>query len=287
MQEPDSISVTVPSAASAPPPAGGPDATRAAAVALDPSPRHLILWVVAAGALSGLAAWLAWEAVAGYFAPRAEPVRIMGQEQMIVTVQGRVQAGVRGGAVAAAILGAAMGLGLGFAGGWARRRARAGVVAGLAGAVLGILGGVGASWVLLPVFYQYESPISGDLILPLLTHGGVWSVVGAAGGLALGLGLGSLGRALRAGLGGLLGAALGAIAFEAVGALAFPNDETDQPVSKTWLTRLIVRLLVAVPAAAGAALAVQTGPRAKRPTEGGRRQQRSDQEPELDPGGQG
>jgi hypothetical protein len=161
------------------------------------------------------------------------------------------------------------------------------LVAGLAGAVLGILGGVGASWVLLPIFYQYQSPISGDLILPLLTHGGVWSVVGAAGGLALGLGLGSLGRALRAGLGGLLGAAVGAIAFEAVGAFAFPNDETDQPISKTWVTRLIVRLLIAIPAAAGAALAVQTGPRAKQPTEAGHPQRPSDGEPVLDPGGQG
>src|SRR5262249_32114368 len=99
---------------------------------------------------------------------------------------------------------------------------------------------------------------------------GAWSVVGAAGGLALGLGLGGLGQALRAGLGGLLGAALGATAFEAVGALAFPTEETDQPISKTWVTRLIARVLVAVLAAAGAAVALQAGRRAGRPPAGGR-----------------
>jgi hypothetical protein len=266
IEEPNPSSVTMTSAASepAPPPVAGPDVIHAAAVALDSSPRRLTLLALAAGVLSGLVAWLVWEAVSGYFAPRGEVVMILGTAQTIVTFDGRVRAGVRGGAVAAAILGAAMGLALGLAGGLARRTTRAGLFAGLAGAVLGTLGGLGSSWVLLPVFYREESPISGDLILPLLTHGGVWIVVGAAGGLALGLGLGSFRLAFRAGLGGLLGAAIGATAFEAVGAFAFPNDETDQPVSKTWVTRLLLRLLISVLAATGAALAIQTRPRTKR-----------------------
>src|SRR5262249_27514140 len=127
---------------------------------------------------------------------------------------------------------------------------------------------VAASWVLLPVFYRNEDPISGDLILPLLTQGAVWTVVGAAGGLALGLGLGGHGRPLRAALGGLLGAALGAIIYEAVSAVGFPNDEPAQPVSKAWVTRLLVRVLVAVLAAAGAALAAESGRGAERRAEG-------------------
>jgi hypothetical protein len=271
IQDSDPSPVTAISGALAPasPSGADPHAPQAITGALDRSPRRLTLLALAAGAFSGLAAWLVWDAVSGYFAPQSEVVRILGTDQMIVTVEGRVRAGIRGGAVSAAILGAALGLGLGLAGGLARRTARAGLGAGLAGVVLGTLGGFGASWVLLPVFYRNERPISGDLILPLLTQGGVWSVVGAAGGLALGLGLGSLRLAVRAGLGGLLGAVLGAVAFEAVGALAFPHDETDQPVSKTWVTRLILRLLIAVLTAAGAALAVQTGPRPKRTPEGG------------------
>ena len=260
-QEPDPSPVIVASAK---------DVTGPSAVAFDPSPRRLTLLALAAGALSGLAAWLAWEAVSGSFTPRGEVVRILGSDQTIVTVEGRIRAGVRGGAVAAAILGAAMGLGLGLAGGLARRAARAGLAAGLVGAVLGALGGLGASWVLLPVFYRNESPISGDLLLPLLTQGCVWCVLGAAGGIALGLGLGSPSRALGAGLGGLLGAGLGATIYEAIGASAFPHDETDQPVSKTWVTRLAVRMLVALFAAAGAALEVQARRGTKRPTEDGR-----------------
>jgi hypothetical protein len=265
--EPSPVPVMSLPPAPVPSPAAGPEAIRAAGVALDPSPRRLALLAIAASVLSGLAAWLVWEAVAGYFAPRAEAKTILGTEQMLVTVAARERAGVLGGAAGAAILGAALGLGLGFAGGWARRMARAGLRAGLAGAVLGMMAGIAASWVLLPVFYRYESPISGDLILPLLTQGGVWTLVGATGGLALGLGLGDRGQALRGALGGLLGAALAATIFEAVGAFAFLNDETDQPISKTWVTRLLVRMLVAVLAAAGATLGVQAARGKSRPPE--------------------
>ena len=243
-QEPDQSPVVVTSAK---------DATGPSAAAFDPSPRRLTLLAPAAGTLSGLAAWLAWEAVSGSFTPGVRWSGSWAATRRSSRLRANC-AGIRGGAVAAAILGEAMGLGLGLAGGLARRMARAGLAAGLVGAVLGALGGLGASWGLLPVFYRNESPISGDLLLPLLTQGGVWCVLGAAGGIALGLGLGSPGLALRAGLGGLLGA-LGATIYEAVGASAFPHDETDQPVSKTWVTRLALRMLVALLAAAGAALA--------------------------------
>ena len=270
-RDPSPVTITPVASEPEPPATSGPGAIHLAAAAFEPGPLRVILLALVAGVLSGLAAWLAWEAVSGYFAPQSEVVVILGTAQSIVTPTGRVRAGIRGGAVAAAILGAAMGLALGLAGGFARRTARSGLVAGLAGAVLGTLGGISAARVLLPVFYREESPISGDLLLPLLTQGGVWIVVGAAGGLALGLGLGSFSLAFRAGLGGLLGAAIGATAFEAVGAFVFPHDETDQPVSKTWVTRLILRLLIAVLAATGAALAIQTGPRAKKPPEDGRR----------------
>jgi hypothetical protein len=269
IEEPDPRRVIVTSAASATAPSSavGPDATRNTAVVLDPGPLRLILLALGAGALSGLVAWLTWEAVSGYFAPRGEVVTFLGIQDTSITFKERVRAGIRGGAASAAILGLGLGLGLGLAGGWARRTPRAGLAAGLTGAVLGTLGGIGASWVLLPLFYRYEDPISGDLILPLLTQGGVWSVVGAAGGLSLGLGLGGRSLSLRAALGGLLGAALAASIFQVVGALAFPDDETDQPVSKTWATRLIVRLLVAVLAAAGAVLTVQARRRTNRTLE--------------------
>src|SRR5262245_38452154 len=112
--DPSPVPVTAVPPAPVPSPAAGPEAIRAAGVALDPSPRRLALLTIAAGVLSGLAAWLVWEAVAGYFAPRAEAVTILGTEQMIVTVAARERAGVLSGAAGAAILGAALGLGLGF-----------------------------------------------------------------------------------------------------------------------------------------------------------------------------
>ena len=46
---------------------------------------------------------------------------------------------------------------------------------------------------ILPAYnaYQQRHPdeASRDLVLPLLVHAGIWSAVGAAGGLALALGL--------------------------------------------------------------------------------------------------
>src|SRR5262249_49389799 len=142
--------------APAPAPAVVPDLSHDTRGALERTPRHLTLWALAAGALAGVAAWLAWESVSGYFAPRSEIVHILGRDQSIITPEGQIRAGVGGGSVATAILGAALGLSLGFVGGWVRRSVRAGLGAGLAGAVLGALGGWGVARVLLPVFYDNE-----------------------------------------------------------------------------------------------------------------------------------
>ena len=97
----------------------------------------------------------------------------------------------------------------------------------------------------------------------MLLHGGIWSAIGAAGGLAFSVGLGGRGRAVRALLGGLLGAFGGTMIYELIGGLAFPVAEADRPVSATWGTRLIARLAVASLAAVGTAIAAQD-PKSKR-----------------------
>jgi len=80
--------------------------------------------------------------------------------------------------------------------------------------------------------------------------------VGAAGGLAFGIGLGGRDRWVKSLVGGLLGAALGTVAYEVIGAVAFPTDKTELPISLSPRTRAMLHLLVAVMAATGSALAL-------------------------------
>ena len=77
------------------------------------------------------------------------------------------------------------------------------------------------SRVLLPIYFRHLDPDHGDLTLAILILGGIWPIIGAAGGAAFGIGLGQPGHVLRALLGGLLGALAGLLVYEIVGALAF------------------------------------------------------------------
>lgn len=213
-------------------------------------------FALAAGVVAGLASWAAGEKTVHYFRPRVTHATLMGS-YVEVPIKGEHEAAVlKNARLAFGILGASVGLALGLAGGLAHGSVRAAVVAGLAGLVAGGSAGFATSEVVLPIFLRRWDQDHENLFLPLLMHGGVWSAVGAAGGLALGLGLGGLGRAARGLLGGLVGGALGAVAFEVIGGFAFPLDRTVDPVSATWVTRLLARLCVGVLTAACAALLV-------------------------------
>jgi hypothetical protein len=85
--------------------------------------------------------------------------------------------------------------------------------------------------------------------------------VGASAGLALAVGLGERHVAGHAVMAGLLGAVLGSIAFDMIGAAAFTNARTFQPISDTWPTRLLARLLVTIGTDAAVAVSLP-GPRA-------------------------
>lgn len=97
--------------------------------------------------------------------------------------------------------------------------------------------------------------------MPLLTVGAIATAVGAAAGLAFGIGLGGRERWGKALVGGLIGAALGTAAYELVGAMAFPTAKTELPISHERLTRAMLHISVAVLASAGAALALGLSPR--------------------------
>jgi hypothetical protein len=212
--------------------------------------RWLIASGLGAGLLAGVGSWLIGEATVSAFNPPRTKVEMMGQTLYKASLEDQLSADAKNATLAFALLGGALGLALGIAGGFARHSAHAVLKVGVFGLVLGGLAGGGLSLVILPIYNRAveRSPedMSHDILLPLLVHGGIWSACGLTGGLAFGIGLGAGRRRLfNAALGGLIGAALGAVLFEAVGALIFSESQTTRPISSTWNTRLLARLLVA------------------------------------------
>jgi hypothetical protein len=166
-----------------------------------------------------------------------------------------------------AVFGGLLALFLGWVGGWARGSVRAALVAGLVGAGAGAAAGALAPYLVLPAYARYRQMYGGDLAASLVLHGTLWAGIGAAGGLALGLGMGGRLRTWHAALGGLFGAIGGALLFDLLGALFFPLDETGLPMSSSTRTRLLARLTVAVVAAAAAAWSAARRPATERATD--------------------
>ena len=208
-----------------------------------------------AAALAGLLAW-----AGGEWVEKANQVPIVSEH----TVGGSIQFAQRAAAIATrstlayGLLGAALAGALGMTGGLARRSPRRALAGAGAGLVLGAVAGATAARVFVPLFLRNENTQAEDLLLSLLTHGGIWSLVGAAAGLSLGFGFHGAGpRALLSGLGGLAGAVLATILYEVIGAMAFPLEQTGQPISAGAGSRLFARLVVSVAVAAVAARALR------------------------------
>jgi hypothetical protein len=221
-----------------------------------------------AAALAGLLAW-----AGGEWVEKANEVPAVSE----FTVPGSSQFARRAAAITTrstlsyGLLGSALAVALGLAGGLSRRSPRRALAGAGAGLVLGAVAGAMAARVFVPLFLRNENTQAEDLLLPLLTHGGIWSPVGAAAGLCLGLGFDGPGtRALRSALGGLAGAVLATLLYEVAGAVAFPLDQTGQPISAGAGSRLFARLVVSVAVAAVAVISlrspgppgVKLGPRA-------------------------
>jgi hypothetical protein len=247
-----------------PPPAAPSPTTGDTPAAGARPPARLWIWALAAGLAAGSVAAIGGEAAYKLFRP---PMMLpanfdsLGQydkPDVLSAVLRKETPGVeaKNTAVAYGLLGAALGGALGLAGGLARRSARSGLTAALVGALAG--GAIGAilSAVLTPVFFRELDPETG-MMLGLMVHSGIWVPIGAASGLALGVGLGGRRTIALALFGGLAGAALGTMAYEVVNALAFPNGRLDQLIPDGRGSRILADLSVAVFASLGAALGLQ------------------------------
>jgi hypothetical protein len=244
-----------------------PDAATRGPEQTEPSaPRPYRLWVVAlvAGLAAGLLSWIGGEGVYGLFAPPAELVHSANFARSPELAREQTAALIRNATLAFGVLGAVLGIVLGAAGGGARRSAQAAAMAAALGLVLGTATGVGLGLAVVPIAAGDLVMISESLGFAMLTHASIWGPLGAAAGLAFGIGLGG-GRdvALRAAVGGLLGAVLGTIAYDLIGATIAPLAETGGPLSTTPATRLLARVAVSALAALGAAAAAP-GPNRER-----------------------
>jgi hypothetical protein len=221
--------------------------------------RRLWIGCIAVGVLAGLASGaggeVAWKGIRAAQSPKIVPFPTAEDRARII------RGVVATTAVSFIQQGAILGAFLGLVGGLARGAPRAGILASVAGGGLGAIAAAAAAHALLPVYYQYVGPQAESLVLPLLTHGGIWSAAGAAAGLALAIGLGGGGRWARAALGGLVGGLVAAVVYDLVGAIAFPLDKTSQPVSATITTRLLAQITAALIIALCACLGTGDAPR--------------------------
>lgn len=206
------------------------------------------------GFLAGLLAFGVGEAVYDLIPAKSVTQHALGLTKVSPTLATETVAATRNGALAFGVLGLFLGGCLGLAGGLARRSSVA-VAAGGLGSVLGFAAGVGASLALLPfcIASRFRYP-ENDLLISFLMHGAIWGLLGAVAGLAFAIGLGERNLWVRALTAGLAGALVGAVAFDLIGAVAFQGAKTDDPISRTWVTRLMARLLVTVATAAAVSL---------------------------------
>jgi hypothetical protein len=231
----------------------------AAANERDSQPRPAIGWLlILGGLLSGLLAFGLGEPLYRIFRPELLPQDLMGTKIMVSSQDTQRAAATKNAAVAFGVLGLCLATSLGIVGGFARWPASSPARGGLSGAVLGSALGAGLPTGLLPFSIQAQIDYPEyDLIVALAVHALIWGLLGASAGLALAIGLGERRLIGSTSMSGLAGAVVGAITFELTGGTFFSLAETSRPISATWPTRLIARLLVTMGTATALALTLR------------------------------
>jgi hypothetical protein len=229
-------------------------------------------WLITLGAalIAGVASGLIGERTYDRFQPPASVAEATDALSLNLTALNAetAKANGRNGALVFGTLGGLLGLGLGMAGGLSRRSVQGAVTGALLGLLLGAVAGALPSFVMMPWQWHHrqDNADSDSVMLPILLHGGLWGVLGAAAGLAFGLGRWGLKpvRLVQGAVGGLVGAVLGAVVHDAIGFAVFPLERTDEAFASSRGARLMAHLCVAVCVAAGAVLVAGANRRPER-----------------------
>jgi hypothetical protein len=212
-------------------------------------------WLVAiGGVLAGLIAFGIGEAVHDIIPVKLvlQDVMMTGKQAMLPSLETENAAMAQNAALTFGLLGVCLGASLGIAGGLARQAVRRAVTAGLGGAAISSALAAALCLAVLPRTLQAQFDYSDyDVLIALFTYSFIFGLLGALAGASFVIGLGDrrlFGRALTA---GFLGAVLGTIVMELIGAAFFADAATVKPISTTWATRLLARVLVTAGTAAG------------------------------------
>ncbi len=220
-------------------------------------PRFLrwMIFAAIAGLAAGVTSWGIGDAFLNTFKTPLSAVQIGPITLMQATTPSTNATNAKNATLTFVILGTILGLFLGAAGGILRAAPLRAVLAGFAGIILGGLSAGLASWPLLGIYYRQHVPDPNDLLFPLLVLGGIWSVIGAAGGLAFCLGGGGSRHLLNAASSAFLGVLLATVVYEVIGITVFPDSHPTDPLTLSSPLRMLARVLVCTSAAVGAAMA--------------------------------
>ena len=163
-----------------------------------------------------------------------------------------------------ACLGAVLALCLGVAGGLlcGQRSINRSVLAGMTGLIVGAAGTAAVCYFVIPIYYANVK--TADVTLSMLIHLGIWTVIGAASGLAFGIGSGSRTVLARAFVGAATGAGIATLIYDISGAF-LPLAGTDRPISQIATTRLAASLLLSACVAGGMMITAFQKPRVTAP----------------------
>jgi len=220
------------------------------------------LWamIMVCAAAAGLGSFLAGELAHDAFKPQLFPVEVLTVRALQPSRESQRAADLKNATLVFSILGGMTGLAMGLAGGLAvhslARGLKVGVVALGAGGLVGAL----VSLALVPLFYRELIPDTNDLLLPVLIHGGIWTAIGAVGGIALAVAMRKSKRQFADAIAGAcFGAVLATIFYHALAAAAFPDAKSTEVMANTPIVRFLAMSLVPIMVSIGAAIGAQGG----------------------------
>ena len=220
-------------------------------------PRRLLLGIAltVASAVVGVVASFLGETPAISVKPEQVMIVTMGNRHPATTPRTVEAAGVSSAARMQALLGLSLGLVTGIAVAIAFGNPRRLAPAAITGLFTGAAVGFGVARLVVPLFYRHRLSFDLDLIPSILLHGGLAASIGLTSGLAAAIGAEFRGRKLLESLFVTAAAAfLGGTVYVILGAALYANDDTGEPVSLTFTTRLLSHVLVAVFIALGTAI---------------------------------
>jgi hypothetical protein len=209
--------------------------------------------VILAALAAALGAWILGESGVMKAVPANSAIPTVSAVIMAPTAATTEAADIKNSARLFGTFGALLGLLLGLASGWARRNTRTAAVAGAVGLLAGGVTGAIAPIVVLPAYYRWSAQGTDGLIISVVMHSGLWIALGAAAGLALGIGSSKRWRLAQSAMGGALGAVSGAVIYDLLGAMIFPFAQTGDPFAITSSARLLEFLIPGLAIALGAA----------------------------------